>query len=85
MELDEILYRLQRLAEPNGLITSDIEWAKAQLIAWRDKQVGAARIDELERLLNSGERYGWGETFATDHMGIVKRIAELSKDRSEDG
>lgn len=41
MELDEILNRLQRLAEPNGLITSDIEWAETQLTEWRDREVAA--------------------------------------------
>lgn len=27
-KLDDILRKLQRMAEPNGLITSDIEWAE---------------------------------------------------------
>lgn len=92
MELSEILYRLQRLAEPNGLTTSDIEWAETQLTEWRDREVAAARIAEWEKMVEFMKppemhlSFKWPCPFC----GLAPitmdnaRLLELSKDRSED-
>ena len=51
-DVEEILWKLQRLSEPNGLITSDVEWATQQLL----ELVNKAQIDELERLYRKGDK-----------------------------
>lgn len=72
-DIDRILSTLQRLAEPNGLITSDIEWATQQLelLIKRARVEGA--IDELtEALQMNGAHPGDWE------VAIHQRIAELA-------
>lgn len=52
---------------------------KVQLIAWRDKAVVAARVDELERAT------GYMQAGLRSRNYVQNRLQELSKDRSEDG
>jgi hypothetical protein len=42
LDIRQTLNVLRRLAEPNGLITSDLEWAEAKLKAYTEGQVSEA-------------------------------------------
>ena len=52
-QIKNIMVVMRRLAEPNGLTTSDLEWGEEQVKALISDQVAKAKIDERDNAWKS--------------------------------
>jgi len=84
-QIKNIMVVMRRLAEPNGLTTSDLEWGEEQVKALISDQVAKARIDELIGVRGWTEyepdpKYSPAERFhIVPYTYLTKRIEELKR------
>lgn len=83
--LNSILYTLQRLAEPNGLITSDIEWARQAIVEAVEGLI--PKVSDLDSPLQQSWKLGGTdeESFRRGYLQAVTSIRQAIKEWQDYG
>jgi len=85
-QIKNIMVVMRRLAEPNGLTTSDLEWGEEQVKALISDQVAKAKIDELEHIVSgseySADDFDWYEITLDEYKGTnyYSEVRHLTKE-----
>jgi hypothetical protein len=74
LDIRQTLNVLRRLAEPNGLITSDLEWAEAKLKAYANKAVVKQAENDLEAMQDGSSDYKWVLQNQKDEVQRLKGV-----------